>query len=64
MDISRVLEWRPSAETAAITAIDAHTAGEPLRVILAGFPALEGGSMLEKRQFSQKRVDRIRTALG
>ena len=34
-----------------IKTIDMHTGGEPLRVIIDGFPVLEGSSVLEYRNF-------------
>jgi proline racemase len=43
--------------------IDAHTAGGPLRLIVGGFPALEGATMLEKREWVRKHHDRLRRAL-
>jgi trans-L-3-hydroxyproline dehydratase len=50
-------------ERAAIRTIDAHTAGEPLRLIVAGFPAVEGTSMMEKRAWVGEHCDHLRTAL-
>ena len=46
-----------------ITTIDAHTAGEPLRIITGGFPALQGKTILEKRRFTKENLDHLRTAL-
>jgi proline racemase len=46
-----------------IRTIDAHTAGEPLRLIVDGFPAIEGGTILEKREFLRGHYDHLRTAL-
>ena len=46
-----------------IRAIDAHTAGEPLRLIVEGFPAIEGKTMLEKREWLRANHDGLRTAL-
>src|SRR5438874_1771300 len=43
--------------------IDAHAAGEPLRLIVDGFPAPQGRTMLEKREWVRTRHDRIRRAL-
>lgn len=50
-------------EWTTITTIDAHTAGEPLRVVVDGFPPLEGASILEKRQYLKAHHDDLRTAL-
>jgi trans-L-3-hydroxyproline dehydratase len=46
-----------------ITAIDAHTGGEPFRVITGGFPELSGGTILERRRWVKDHQDRLRTAL-
>ncbi|GAA4272933.1 4-hydroxyproline epimerase [Aquimarina gracilis] len=43
--------------------IDAHTCGNPVRVITTGHPALKGNSMSEKRQHFIKEFDWIRTGL-
>ncbi|MEG1603414.1 MAG: proline racemase family protein, partial [Cloacibacillus sp.] len=34
-----------------IEAIDAHTAGEPIRVVTSGIPKIPGGTMLEKMDY-------------
>src|SRR5215831_12000545 len=52
MEISRVYQT-----------IDAHTAGEPLRIIVSGVPALPGATMLEKRQYFLDHYDSIRRTL-
>ena len=46
-----------------IRTIDAHAAGEPLRLVIEGMPAPEGRTMLEKRAWAQKRLDHLRKAL-
>ncbi|NKI30356.1 proline racemase family protein [Croceivirga thetidis] len=43
--------------------IDMHTGGEPLRVIIDGFPELIGNSVLEYRQYCKENFDYLRTAL-
>ncbi len=43
--------------------IDAHTCGNPVRVVSGGVPFLEGNNMLEKRQFFLENYDWIRTGL-
>src|SRR5688572_24360073 len=43
--------------------IDAHTAGEPLRLIVDGWPEPEGATMLARRDFAKRRQDRFRRAL-
>jgi trans-L-3-hydroxyproline dehydratase len=46
-----------------LTAIEAHTAGEPLRVITGGLPPLAGRTILEKRRHFREAYDDLRTAL-
>src|SRR2546426_813955 len=43
--------------------IDAHAAGEPLRLIVDGFPAPRGKTMLEKREWVKRHADTLRRAL-
>jgi proline racemase len=46
-----------------IRTIDAHTAGEPLRLIVDGYPRVEGRTMLERREWLREHHDHLRTAL-
>ena len=57
------LDFTPPPEYQKVTVIDAHTAGEPFRVIIAGFPKLEGATILERRRFAKTNYDHLRTAL-
>ena len=45
------------------TTIDAHTAGEPLRIVTAGIPRIPGGTILEKRRWAKENLDDVRKAL-
>ncbi|MEP1097016.1 MAG: proline racemase family protein [Cyclobacteriaceae bacterium] len=47
----------------SIKTIDMHTGGEPLRVILDGFPELKGNNVLEYRNHIKSNLDHLRTAL-
>ena len=55
--------WTPPSNWLRITSIDAHTGGEPLRVITAGFPDLPGDTILAKRRVAKEQYDHLRTAL-
>ena len=57
------LSWNPPSSWQRITTIDAHTAGEPLRIITSGLPQLPGDTILAKRRFAQENLDHLRTAL-
>lgn len=46
-----------------ITTIDAHTAGEPLRIILDGWPEMPGDTILARRRYAREHLDHLRTAL-
>ncbi len=46
-----------------VSTIDAHAAGEPLRIITAGVPPLVGTTILERRRWMEEHHDAIRRAL-
>ena len=46
-----------------LTVTDMHTAGEPVRIVTGGYPALAGATMLEKRRDAKTRYDGLRRAL-
>ena len=46
-----------------IQTIDAHAAGEPLRLVTGGFPTPVGETMLEKRDWVREHCDGLRRAL-
>lgn len=46
-----------------IKTIDMHTGGEPLRVIIDGFPELKGNNVLEYRRYVKEHYDHLRKAL-
>ncbi len=47
----------------SIKTIDMHTGGEPLRVILDGFPPIKGNTVLEARQYVKNNYDHLRKVL-
>lgn len=57
------MSWSPPAGWTRITTIDAHTAGEPFRVIVGGFPDLSGDTILARRRDARDRFDHLRRAL-
>ena len=46
-----------------IETIEAHTAGEPLRIITAGFPQPRGETMLQRRACARRHLDHLRRLL-
>src|SRR5215204_3059984 len=46
-----------------ISTIDAHAAGEPLRIITAGLPPLQRETLLERRRYMAEHFDDIRRTL-
>jgi proline racemase len=55
--------WVPPNDWIKIKTIEAHAAGEPLRVIVDGFPDIPGNTILERRRFLKNNLDYLRTAL-
>lgn len=46
-----------------VRTIDAHAAGEPLRLVVDGFPSPRGKTMLEKLEWAGRHADDLRRAL-
>ncbi len=46
-----------------IKTIDAHTEGEPLRIIIDGYPEILGQTILDKRQYLTENLDHLRQLL-
>ena len=55
--------WEPPKHWLKITTIDAHTGGEPFRVITSGYPDLPGETILARRRYARGNLDHLRTAL-
>ena len=56
-------EFIPKKDWLQIKTIDMHTGGEPLRIVVDGFPELKGNSILEYRNYCKDNFDYLRTAL-
>ena len=59
----RVPSWSPPKNWNKITTIDAHTAGEPFRVVTSGVPNVAGPTMIEKRRWAKENLDDLRRVL-
>ena len=55
--------FNPPNDWLQIKTIDMHTGGEPLRVIVDGFPELKGNSVLDYRRYCKEHYDCLRTSL-
>ena len=55
--------WTPPQDWFKISTIEAHTGGEPFRVIISGFPDLPGETILERRRYAKENFEHLRTAL-
>ncbi len=58
-----MMDWELPSDSLRITTIDAHTAGEPFRVITSGFPEPRGRTILERRRDLLENHDHLRRAL-
>lgn len=56
-------DFKAPSDWLQIKTIDMHTGGEPLRVIVDGFPELKGNSVLDYRRYCKENFDHLRTAL-
>jgi proline racemase len=55
--------WQPPSEWVRVATVDAHAAGEPLRIILSGFPEVKGKTVAERRKFCMQHYDHLRRLL-
>nr|WP_315484225.1 proline racemase family protein [uncultured Undibacterium sp.] len=55
--------WHAPSHWLAISTLDCHTGGEPLRIVTGGFPKLSGTSILAMRRDCLENYDYLRTAL-
>ncbi len=61
--IAALRQWQPPHDWLRITTLDAHTGGEPLRIVVDGFPELKMSTVLERRRQLQESFDHLRTAI-
>ncbi len=59
----RAREWEPPEGWRVVRTIDAHAAGEPLRVVLDGAGPIPGATIPEKRRYAQQHLDGLRRTL-
>ncbi|MCP4713345.1 MAG: proline racemase family protein [Planctomycetes bacterium] len=55
--------WQPPSQWLTLTTLDAHTAGEPLRLYTGSMGNIPGATVLEKRRYLQENLDYLRTGL-
>jgi trans-L-3-hydroxyproline dehydratase len=55
--------WTLPSHGLRIDAIDVHCGGEPLRLVIGGFPPLPGRTMAERCQSAREQLDHLRRAL-
>ena len=61
--LSAASKWKVPSDWIKIQTIDAHTEGEPLRVIVGGFPDIPGNTILQQRHYAREHFDHLRRAL-
>jgi proline racemase len=57
------LDAPPAAAGSAIEVLDYHTAGEPFRIVVSGYPSLSGSTILERRRSALQQHDHLRKML-
>lgn len=61
--MEKMKHWSLPDNWLKITTIDAHTEGEPLRIITGGFPDVPGDTILARRAYLKENMDHLRKAL-
>ncbi|MFC2126019.1 proline racemase family protein [Bacteroidota bacterium] len=62
-NISKSWDSASREDWLSIRTIDMHTGGEPLRVIMEGYPEIMGDTILEKRRYVRDNLDNLRKSL-
>jgi trans-L-3-hydroxyproline dehydratase len=63
VDVAAASRWRPPADWRQVKTLDAHTGGEPFRVVIEGAPAIPGATMAAKRRWAETQADSLRRLL-
>src|SRR5438046_10620637 len=61
--LERARAWRAPESWLRVRTIEAHAAGEPLRVVVEGIPPIPGATIVEKRRFAREHLDELRRTL-
>lgn len=59
----RALDWSPPPHWDRIRVIDAHTGGEPFRIVIDGVPEIPGDTVLDRRRHASRHLDHYRRLL-
>ena len=63
IELDQINKFLPPKDWIEINTVEVHAAGEPLRIIMNGFPRLNGKTILEKRAYALSNYDKFRTAM-
>jgi trans-L-3-hydroxyproline dehydratase len=63
LQLDAALDWAPPAGFKRVRTLDAHTGGEPFRIVVSGAPPIPGDTMLVKRRQALEHVDALRRLL-
>ena len=47
----------------AIETVEMHTGGEPVRIVVSGYPRIPGVNILAKRRYAREHLDHLRRLL-
>lgn len=50
-------------ELIAIETLEMHTGGEPVRIVVSGYPPIPGSTILARRRYARERLDHLRRLL-
>jgi trans-L-3-hydroxyproline dehydratase len=60
MDFFQELQTNYDTKDDTIKIVEMHTCGEPVRIVVRGYPPIKGSTILEKRRYVQKNLDYLR----
>ncbi len=63
VDLARGRSWEPPKDWRRVSVVDAHAAGEPLRVVTGGVDPIPGDTIVAKRKWAREHLDGLRRGL-
>ncbi len=61
--LKKLRNWLPPENWLVVSTLDTHTAGEPLRIVVSGFPEVPGDTIVEKIKYLKENLDHLRRAI-
>ncbi|MBL8581299.1 MAG: proline racemase family protein, partial [Rhizobiaceae bacterium] len=59
----KLIAGEPASFAGTVETVEMHTGGEPVRIVVSGYPEIVGATILEKRRYARENLDHLRRML-